>query len=424
MLAGVSRVDITPRGSLDLSGVPSRKSAGVLDPLEAQVLVLREPQTPSTLAIAAVDTLYVPHDWGDPLRRNIGRLIGAGVECVTLAASHTHEAPGLQTLRQWGTADPGYRKLVAERLLEAARTAADNLQPATLKIGVGELHDASTNRRTPAGPIDPAVTVLRIEDAESRPMVAMVNFACHPVTLWGYKNLISPDFPGYVRRELTCALGKGVVPMYVNGAAGNINPVDFDHFNTSEDYSRPVASRIAAAALEAWHGAEPLVPCPMRGCRVQHKLALDPVPSDEELDAIIRREEQFVREHPEEVKKEDRPLRTIGWAKDAQAARAAGTVPTEDTLELAALRLGDLVLIAVPGELYVEIGLRIKELSPYKHTVIVGYANGALGYLCTRAWQQRAAAQEKFISLRLCSLSDATEDTVYKAASELLSELR
>jgi hypothetical protein len=78
----------------------------------------------------------------------------------------------------------------------------------------------------------------------------------------------------------------------------------------------------------------------------------------------------------------------------------------------------------VPGELYVEIGLRIKQLSPLPHTLIAGYANGMLGYLCTRAWQEQAGSQEKFISLRLQSLGANTEEIVYQTASALFAKVQ
>jgi hypothetical protein len=163
LLAGVARVDITPDRPLDLSGVPSRRSAGVLDPLEAQVLVLRDEASGHTAVVVTLDTLYVPRDWGDPLRRQIAETVGietdAAFESVMLAASHTHSAPGLQTLRCWGTADAQYREEVADKLVQCAAAAVRGLQPAGIRIGSTELHGVSCNRRTPGGPVDTAVTV-------------------------------------------------------------------------------------------------------------------------------------------------------------------------------------------------------------------------------------------------------------------------
>ena len=52
-------------------------------------------------------------------------------------------------------------------------------------------------------------------------------------------------------------------------------------------------------------------------------------------------------------------------------------------VEIKALAINDTVLIAIPAEVFVEIGLAIKKDSPFQHTFIIGYANGCVGYLPT-----------------------------------------
>jgi neutral ceramidase len=426
LVAGVARVDITPERPLDLSGVPARRIAGVLDRLEAQVLVLRDTSDGRTAVLATLDTLYVPRDWGDAVRRRIGKVVaiaddGVALDAVMLAASHTHAAPGLQTLRQWGTADPQYRSYVADRLVKCAAAATDDLRPVQVRLGTSELATVSYNRRTPNGPIDPTVTLIGITETSGRPLAAIVGFACHPVTLWGYHNQVTPDFPGYLRRELGEVFGPDGVVMYVNGAAGNLNPAAFDHQHVGVNYSRRIASEIAKAASQAWHNAAPIATSPLETARVERSLRLDPLPSSDQLDAIVRREEEFVRANPEQPLAEDRLQRTLQWARDVRQTINGNNLPDRDVLELQAIRMGDLLVMAVPGELYVEIGRKLQETSPLRHLLIAGYANGMLGYLCTRAWQEQAGSQEKFISLRLRSLSVDTEDAIYEAASSLLA---
>ena len=48
-----------------------------------------------------------------------------------------------------------------------------------------------------------------------------------------------------------------------------------------------------------------------------------------------------------------------------------------------ALRIGDVALIGVAGEAFVEIGLAVKARSPFPHTIFLGYTNGCLGYIPT-----------------------------------------
>ena len=53
------------------------------------------------------------------------------------------------------------------------------------------------------------------------------------------------------------------------------------------------------------------------------------------------------------------------------------------------MRIGDVALVALPGEPFVELGLEIKRRSPAPHTFVVGYANDWVGYLPTQvAWEQ------------------------------------
>jgi neutral ceramidase len=58
----------------------------------------------------------------------------------------------------------------------------------------------------------------------------------------------------------------------------------------------------------------------------------------------------------------------------------------EDTaqIEIQAFQLGELAVIGLPGEIFVELGLKIKESSPYPYTLINTLCNGSTtGYVCT-----------------------------------------
>jgi hypothetical protein len=43
-----------------------------------------------------------------------------------------------------------------------------------------------------------------------------------------------------------------------------------------------------------------------------------------------------------------------------------------------------LAWVSLPGEIFVELGLAIKQDSPFKQTIIVELANGSIGYIPTR----------------------------------------
>jgi hypothetical protein len=81
----------------------------------------------------------------------------------------------------------------------------------------------------------------------------------------------------------------------------------------------------------------------------------------------------------------------IEWAEDALREIERGQPERYAFVELQAIGINDLVLVGIPGEVYVDIGLRIKRNSRHGQTYIIGYANGCLGYIPTRvAYKIRA----------------------------------
>ncbi len=58
-------------------------------------------------------------------------------------------------------------------------------------------------------------------------------------------------------------------------------------------------------------------------------------------------------------------------------------MPEWGTSDIQLIRIGDFQLVAIPGEVFVEFGLTIKEASPTPHTAIVSLANDYVGYMPT-----------------------------------------
>jgi hypothetical protein len=71
--------------------------------------------------------------------------------------------------------------------------------------------------------------------------------------------------------------------------------------------------------------------------------------------------------------------------------------------------------LSFPGELYTEIGMRIKSESPFRHTYILGLANGQVGYVATR----KAIAEGGYAE-DTRQLDAATEDVVVAQSLALL----
>jgi hypothetical protein len=98
-------------------------------------------------------------------------------------------------------------------------------------------------------------------------------------------------------------------------------------------------------------------------------LPLQPPPTEEELRG--------------ELEKPEYPPWGQQWATEMIGALERGPLPTHVRAEVQVLRLGEVAtVVALPGEAFAEIGLRLKTLLTDQPTpFVVAYANGYCGYL-------------------------------------------
>ncbi len=209
----------------------------------------------------------------------------------------------------------------------------------------------------------------------------MVNFTCHPVILGDDNREISADYPGVVAQQLQQRLG--AVTLFTNGAAGDVNPMQ----RGSRADVEYLASAVVAEAERVWQTTEAVETTRLRAAAQTLNLPLLPAPPREELVAAIA---QF-RQEQEAARRSGRSaqMRVADayrqWAEEALCASAEDFY---SDIEIQVFRLGDAALVAVPGELFVELGLEIKRrlakqgVSP---TFIFGYTNGNIGYIPTRS---------------------------------------
>jgi neutral ceramidase len=214
--ASVARADITPPAGEQMWGYESRRqpATGMLDPLFARVLVLEAgPQSaPRRLALVTLD-LGRSFGPGSLARLREAAKQSSGISCLLVAASHTHSAPVVKD--EYRAAPPAWEQAALDRIGRAIAEAAKGLQPARIGVGTGAVYighnrlrvnaDGTVSwfernqTRIPTAPVDPTVTVLRVDRADGTPLAVLVNYACHPV-VFGADNLrYSADFPAACR---------------------------------------------------------------------------------------------------------------------------------------------------------------------------------------------------------------------------------
>src|SRR4051794_3740311 len=218
------------------------------DPLQARVLVLGDGDT--ELVIAVCDLLGVGRDLVAETRKMIEDDTGIPPQHVLIAATHTHSGPA--GFRISDAAD--FVGVTARKIAGAVRTARRDLCPVTLKVAEAEVRTTSQTRRHPDGPTHPTAPVLSaLPDSGAPPIATLVTFACHSTVLEHDNLEYSADFPGAMARAVEHAVGGTAI--YLQGAAGNINPVWMRHDHT--DVAR-VGGILGAAAARAVHELRPL----------------------------------------------------------------------------------------------------------------------------------------------------------------------
>ncbi len=272
----------------------------------------------------------------------------------------------------------------------------------------------------PAGPTDPEVWFLSVRTPEGRPLALLANYSLHYVG--GIPGGgVSADYFGEFARQIERRLfpeGKrDSLPPFVgilsNGTSGNINNISFRHPRPrAEPFERvqAVASRVADRVFDALGDVkyEAWVPLAMN----QTELVLD-----------VRRPTEFQLEQAKAFLAEDDPSKLphpwskqyARWALDLN--QHAGT----ESLVLQAIRIGDAGITSVPCEVFVEIGLRLKEESPFKPTFTIELANGHYGYLPTPE-HHRLGGYETWLGS--CILETQASEKIHDRLLEMLEALK
>ncbi len=405
---GVATVDYTPRLGLPLMGNfrDDYAARGVHDPLRAKALVF-EDSGGTKAALLAVDICMLDRGNVATMRQAIAATSGVPPENVLIHATHTHSAPAPHARFLFGLDFEPFRAAAEEFLAVAASAVAAaerDLHEARLAIGYSSEERLVFNRRLrrkdgttqmnweslvqgfdPAeveaawGPVDPRVACLTVE-RQGRPIAAITNYGLHPAILAGDNWLYSADYPGYLAEALSRTQGDDFTSLFFNGCAGNVNHVDYRDPLQGRGYgmAQRVGYVLAAAVGQAINARGPL-----RADRVAVSSEMVALPRIE----ISEAEYRHCRQVMEEARRQ--PLR--GQVDGLPEAHFAGlrlemyqNQHCPDHAEVLAIRVGDVALVGLPGEVFCEIGMELRRCSPAPHTLVAGLCGDAIGYLPTR----------------------------------------
>jgi neutral ceramidase len=403
---GVGQVDYTPELGLPLLGNfrDDYGARGVHDRLYSRALVL-EDSAGLKVALLSIDICMVDRQNTALMRRVIAAQTDLPPENILIAATHTHSAPAAMRLGMMPKAADAAVERFLTKAASAVLLANQQLKPSVLKFGTTRESRLPFNRRLHCkdgkthmnwegldpefviralGAVDPQVIGVSVEQ-EGRPVAALVNFALHPAILAGDNWLYSSDFPGCMAECLGRLSGNGLIPIFVNGCCGNVNHVDYSDRTQGRGYQmiQRVGYLLGVAAREALDGAVPLARGGLSLSREKVRLKRLKITKDQyQWAAEVIRQAQ---DHPAHGQVDGLP--------DEHYARLWSEMyhhkEEDDCAEVCALRIGDLGIVTLPGEMFCEFGLEIKKRSAARHTLVIELANDALGYFPTQeAFQQ------------------------------------
>lgn len=404
---GAARVKITPALGTPMAGYYSeRAAAGVHDDLWAKSIVIESGA--ASAALVALDIITTQREFVREARRLIRETTGIPGENVMISATHAHTGPVISGASARTAAFGGdevlaaaYTKALPGLIAESVRQARAQLAPAKVFAGFGRENHLSFNRRfhmrdgsvgwnpgrlnpnilRPAGPIDPAIPVLYFVSGEGQPLALYVNFSMHLDTVGGLE--ISADYPYTLANLLGAVKGAGMLTMFTLGTAGDINHINVrwaDQPNGHAEAAR-IGTVLAGAVLHTLPRLEEVPDTPLHCLSATVQLPLPELkPGD-----LQRARETAARRG--KGGKEPAFLEVVDAFKIMDVDQRQGR-PHE--VEVQVITLGrDIALVSLPGEIFVELGLAIKQASPFKYTAIAQLANGSVGYVPTRqAWTQ------------------------------------
>jgi len=359
LTVGAASAVITPprrKGSYIAGFGPNRTSSGVLDPVEARALYLHDGERGAVLVV--VDAAGVSNDWVWHLRSRLSRDADMPLAVI---ATHDHHGPDLMGI--WGPwflwtvpirsgVDPLYLAWLDERIVDMVDRAIRDARPARVVIAKGEApaRGLCYNERGDPEHWDRTVGVVKIEDLDGATISTLINFGCHPETLWDENTLFSADYPGVLRDRVEDALGG--VAIFLPGSLGAMVTADIPRstpFEERVDFMRHLGAEVAGIAIEAVKKGGDAT----GGGRLLY---------DRQVLSL--------------------PLNL--WAPRMAVRLGILSRPVKEgrfLTEVNLLELGDTQFVLVPGEVPPEVGEELKALMDAKHRFVVSTANDELGYV-------------------------------------------
>lgn len=429
MRAGCARVEITPPLGLCFGGKTHGEPIIISDiysDIYARAVVFSSAE--QKVAIAGLELCYFHAFWVNQVSRQVARETDIPAEHVFIIATHNHSGPDT-----FWNFDPDYLETVVNRIVACICEANSTLVEVRVGTATAPIPGPATNRRIkmkdgsvwmraigfdapPAeqvvgpGPVDPHLRMVKVETTTGRPLAVIANYACH-ASVALESTCVSGDFPGYaaevIEREMETLF------LFTAGPSANINPIGFVS-DRSDGEARRIGRRFADDVLEL---AGKLTTRAGDSVEVRKRTLVFPIRREflesNEQPAMRFSMGSASRFFPSSLAQEVEKIRRM---------EASGILPPvletrELSAEMSLIQIGDIRILTVPGELFVEIGLELVNGAPSLFSTIT-HCNDAIGYIPTAIAFEEGGYESAPFALSL--LTPEAEAIVKTAAVALL----
>ncbi|MGM0531410.1 MAG: hypothetical protein ACQER7_08665 [Bacteroidota bacterium] len=408
--AGSAKVEITPP-----VGYPSYRgeSTGEGTPLYAKALVFKQGKSHGALLIC--DVLTIPRDLSRIVRERVSKQTGIPFEHISITATHTHAGPAFRDAiedyadrRANGELTEEDRESYVTDLIrgmtETIVTANEQIREVELTAGIGHESGVSFNRRRlmtngkvawnpgfqnpklvrPAGPIDPDVHFVMFKPTDKEKFSACLTvFANHTDTRGGTE--FHADYPFFLQKNLKEIFNEELVSVFGNGTCGELNHHDFTAPRPSEKKTEMIGVKLAEAIQKAFPERKQLTP----DLKILSRTIYPALQGFTEEEYQWTRDENADPLYNERAFLEERRRNKILDLEQMRGNEAVTPVVSGDPwrlpVEIHVFRLdAETAIVTLPGEISVELGLDLKERSPFDNTMVIELANIDIHYVPTK----------------------------------------
>ncbi|MBM3889319.1 MAG: hypothetical protein FJ388_09360 [Verrucomicrobia bacterium] len=376
---GTAAVELEADDSMIIAGsIHAGKLKGQEGKLRAVAVVL-EKKGSAKLAIVACDILMLTRDRLDPALAEIERATGIPSANVLVHCTHTHHAPSTMIVHGYGL-DETFTQRVQRAVVKAVQQANAALssdacqflfhlgeettvgQNSRMLLSDGMIHwiGPRNNFVRPTGPFDPELPVLAFRDSADKLRALLFNHSTHTIGM-RQPGKRSPAFYGLAAQDLEAELG-GIV-CFLEGASGSTHNLTLSGAEAAERIKRAVRDALAKAT-----------PRPVeRLAALKRPFRFKVRQFDEALEeaAVTRYCQKYAGARADKIIEVFRDMRRNLAPQRGQ----------ERETWLQVMRIGDVALVGVPAEFFTQLGLDIKNRSPFRHTYIAELSNDWIGYL-------------------------------------------